>query len=189
MISNPDYRVKGFDIIYFLTFGNFCDFGASNQVTEPELCIWRGVILLKKLRMIVLAGVVLAACTGFSIHFLGMEKLNLPFTEADIKTVTMYHCIVPAKAEQKVVKDPETIGRIYKTITELPIRNEAGTLIAGGETLEFEFLCADGTRFVLHTTQVQGGTQLTFPDGAVYTTHQAVLPLWYENRITAVQAE
>ncbi len=47
------------------------------------------------------AGMVLVACTGFSIRFLGMEKPNLPFTKTDIKTVTMHHFTVPAEAEEK----------------------------------------------------------------------------------------
>ncbi len=140
---------------------------------------------MKRWKIIAAACVVLAVCIAAGLHFLRLDRLALPMEEKDIQTVTMRHFIIPDKAQEKTTEDPEMIGRIYDTLRKLSIREGTSELLSGGEVLQFEIVCKDGTAFVLNTAQIQEGTQLTLSDDTNYTTHDAVLYLWYENDIAA----
>lgn len=131
---------------------------------------------MKKVGIVVLAGIAVFAAVVTGMQYLGLPKMTLPFAAQEVSKVVMYHYIVPADTEQKVITDRETIERIYETVYNLRIRKGTGTDIVGAETLNFVFSCTDGTEFEVQTTLVERGTRVSH----TYTTHEAVLPLWYE---------
>lgn len=143
---------------------------------------------MKRWKIIAVVCIVLAVCVGAGMRCLRLDRLELPMTEKEIKAVTMRHFIVPTEAEEKATEDPRMIARIYDALHKLSIREGTGEILSGGEVLQFEITCKDGTEFVLDTAQVSEGTRLTLPDGANYTTHNAVLYLWYENDIVPTPA-
>lgn len=132
--------------------------------------------MMKKIGIVILSGIAICMALVMGTRYLDLPKLTLPFAAEDVDKVIMYHYIVPAETEQKVVTDSKTIQQIYETIYDLRIRKETSTEISGAETLCFVFFCTDGTEFEVQTTQVEESTRIS----DTYTTHQAVLPLWYE---------
>lgn len=132
--------------------------------------------MMKKTGLLLLMGIAVCLVWAMGARYCTLPKLTLPFAVQDVEAVIMYHHIVPEETYQKVVKDPTAVEKIYQTLYDLRVRKGRGTEISGAEHVSFVFCCADGTEFEVQTTQVEAGTRIS----DTYTTHQAVLPLWYE---------
>lgn len=138
----------------------------------------------KKTGLLLLTGIAVCLVWVIGARYFTLPKLTLPFAVKDVETVIMYHHIVPEETYQKVVKDRTAIEKVYQTLYDLRVRKGLGTEISGAEHISFVFCCADGTEFEVQTTQVEAGTRIS----NTYTTHQAVLPLWYECGVEPEQA-
>lgn len=132
--------------------------------------------MMKKIGIVIFVGIAISMVWVMGTRYFSLPKMTLPFAVQAVDKVIMYHDTIPEETEQKVITDRETIERIYETVYNLHIRKGTGTDIVGAETLHFVFFCTDGIEFEVQTTQVEGGTRIA----DIYTTHEAVLPLWYE---------
>lgn len=139
---------------------------------------------MRKIGLLFLTGIAVCLLWVIGARYFTLPKLTLPFAVKDVETVIMYHLIVPEETYQKVVKDRTAIEKVYQTLYDLRVRKGLGTEISGAEHISFVFCCADGTEFEVQTTQVEAGTRIS----NTYTTHQAVLPLWYECGVEPEQA-
>ncbi|MFR4977922.1 MAG: hypothetical protein ACLUDG_03225 [Butyricicoccus sp.] len=138
----------------------------------------------KKTGLLLLTGIAVCLVWAMGARYFTLPKLTLPFAVQDVETVIMYHHIVPEETYKKVLQDRTAIEKVYQTLYDLRVRNGLGTKISGAEQVSFVFCCADGTEFAVQTTQVEAGTRIS----DTYTTHQAVLPLWYECGVEPEQA-
>ena len=138
----------------------------------------------KKTGLLLLTGIAVCLVWAMGARYFTLPKLTLPFAVQDVETVIMYHHIVPEETYKKVLQDRTAIEKVYQTLYDLRVRNGLGTKISGAEQVSFVFCCADGTEFAVQTTQVEAGTRIS----NTYTTHQAVLPLWYECGVEPEQA-
>lgn len=138
----------------------------------------------KKTGLLLLTGIAVCLVWAMGARYFTLPKLTLPFAVQDVETVIMYHHIVPEETYKKVLQDRTAIEKVYQTLYDLRVRNGLGTKISGAEQVSFVFCCADGTEFEVQTTQVEAGTRIS----DTYTTHQAVLPLWYECGVEPEQA-
>ena len=138
----------------------------------------------KKTGLLLLTGIAVCLVWAIGARYFTLPKLTLPFAVKDVETVIMYHHIVPEETYKKVLQDRTAIEKVYQTLYDLRVRNGLGTKISGAEQVSFVFCCADGTEFAVQTTQVEAGTRIS----DTYTTHQAVLPLWYECGVEPEQA-
>lgn len=138
----------------------------------------------KKTGLLLLTGIAVCLVWAMGARYFTLPKLTLPFAVQDVETVIMYHHIVPEETYKKVLQDRIAIEKVYQTLYDLRVRNGLGTKISGAEQVSFVFCCADGTEFAVQTTQVEAGTRIS----DTYTTHQAVLPLWYECGVEPEQA-
>ena len=138
----------------------------------------------KKTGLLLLTGIAVCLVWAMGARYFTLPKLTLPFAVQDVETVIMYHHIVPEETYKKVLQDRTAIEKVYQTLYDLRVRNGLGTKISGAEQVSFVFCCADGTEFAVQTTQVEAGMRIS----DAYTTHQAVLPLWYECGVEPEQA-
>lgn len=141
-------------------------------------------MMRKKTGLLLLTGIAVCLVWAMGARYFTLPKLTLPFAVQDVETVIMYHHIVPEETYKKVLQDRTAIEKVYQTLYDLRVRNGLGTKISGAEQVSFVFCCADGTEFAVQTTQVEAGTRIS----DAYTTHQAVLPLWYECGVEPEQA-
>lgn len=141
-------------------------------------------MMRKKTGLLLLTGIAVCLVWAMGARYFTLPKLTLPFAVQDVETVIMYHHIVPEETYKKVLQDRTAIEKVYQTLYDLRVRNGLGTKISGAEQVSFVFCCADGTEFAVQTTQVEAGTRIS----DTYTTHQAVLPLWYECGVEPEQA-
>ena len=141
-------------------------------------------MMRKKTGLLLLTGLAVCLVWAMGARYFTLPKLTLPFAVQDVETIIMYHHIVPEETYKKVLQDRTAIEKVYQTLYDLRVRNGLGTKISGAEQVSFVFCCADGTEFEVQTTQVEAGTRIS----DTYTTHQAVLPLWYECGVEPEQA-
>ena len=47
--------------------------------------------------------------------------ISLPFAASDVENVEMYHYVVPASAEKKIITQADAISELYAVFSELPV--------------------------------------------------------------------
>ena len=59
--------------------------------------------------------------------------ISLPFAASDVENVEMYHYVVPASAEKKIITQADAISELYAVFSELPVSDRAGRGGSGNE--------------------------------------------------------
>lgn len=49
--------------------------------------------------------------------------ISLPFAASDVENVEMYHYVVPASAEKKIITQADAISELYAVFSELPVKD------------------------------------------------------------------
>ncbi|MFQ7003308.1 MAG: hypothetical protein ACLRRT_06280 [Ruthenibacterium lactatiformans] len=58
--------------------------------------------------------------------------ISLPFAASDVENVEMYHYVVPASAEKKIITQADAISELYAVFSELPVSDRKTEPVAGG---------------------------------------------------------
>ena len=60
--------------------------------------------------------------------------ISLPFAASDVENVEMYHYVVPASAEKKIITQADAISELYAVFSELPVSDRKTEPVASGST-------------------------------------------------------
>ena len=63
--------------------------------------------------------------------------ISLPFAASDVENVEMYHYVVPASAEKKIITQADAISELYAVFSELPVSDRKTEPVAGGAVTSF----------------------------------------------------
>ncbi len=73
--------------------------------------------------------------------------ISLPFAASDVENVEMYHYVVPASAEKKIITQADDIGALCALFSELPVSDRKTEPVAGGAVTSFRFNLSDHTSY------------------------------------------
>ena len=73
--------------------------------------------------------------------------ISLPFAASDVENVEMYHYVVPASAEKKIITQADAISELYAVFSELPVSDRKTEPVAGGAVTSFRFNLSDHTSY------------------------------------------
>ena len=71
--------------------------------------------------------------------------ISLPFAASDVENVEMYHYVVPASAEKKIITQADAISELYAVFSELPVSDRKTE--PGGAVTSFRFNLSDHTSY------------------------------------------
>ena len=73
--------------------------------------------------------------------------VSLPFAASDVENVEMYHYVVPASAEKKIITQADAISELYAVFSELPVSDRKTEPVVGGAVTSFRFNLSDHTSY------------------------------------------
>lgn len=73
--------------------------------------------------------------------------ISLPFAASDVENVEMYHYVVPASAEKKIITQADAISELYAVFSELPVSDRKTEPVVGGAVTSFRFNLSDHTSY------------------------------------------
>ena len=90
-------------------------------------------------------------------------SIDFPFEVSNVKNVEMFHFIVPADAEKKVITESKDIEGIYRTFESISLKDKATEPTAGGSVTSFRFNLSDGTSYeiIYSAVAVKSGRIIT----------------------------
>lgn len=90
-------------------------------------------------------------------------SIDFPFEVSNVKNVEMFHFIVPADAEKKVITESKDIEGIYQTLESISLKDKATEPTAGGSVTSFRFNLSDGTSYeiIYSAVAVKSGRIIT----------------------------
>lgn len=90
-------------------------------------------------------------------------SIDFPFEVSNVKNVEMFHFIVPADAEKKVITESKDIEGIYRTLESISLKDKATEPTGGGSVTSFRFNLSDGTSYeiIYSAVAVKSGRIIT----------------------------
>lgn len=115
---------------------------------------------MKKITMLIFALILCLILVGCEKK----ETVDLPFTIADVSYVEMYHYVVPASPEKKVITKADDIAWLYGMFSELQVSSKKTEPVTGENITSFRFHLSDGTNYeIIYCMQVVKAGRLKFP--------------------------
>ena len=98
--------------------------------------------------LLLLCVLVLAGCSSKTAH------IEFPFEVSDVENVELFHFIVPADAEKKVITEAKDIEDIYRLFERIDLKDIATEPSAGGSVTSFRFHLSDGTSYAVIYSEI-----------------------------------
>lgn len=116
---------------------------------------------------------------------------QFPFSAENIEQIEMYHYVVPASAEKKLVTEAQDIHALYDLFSGLTLTNRKTEPVAGSEVISLRFHLADGTTYeLIYVAEVVKQGRLQSPTGDFdYCTSADLSGAWECSGSEAVTAD
>lgn len=117
----------------------------------------------------------------FSVSCIQTKTISFPFKLTEVKTVEIFHFIVPADAEKKVITKQEDIMSIYRSLENISLKDEVTEPAAGGSTTSFRFNLSDGTSYEIFCSETSGLSEKIYFSNSDrnYSTTADIEKIWY----------
>ena len=117
--------------------------------------------------------------------------LEFPFEVSDVEYIEMFHFVIPAQAEKKVITHPEDIADLYGTLEGISLKDKQTEPAAGSSVTSFRFRLSDGTDFeVIYTSiAVKSGRIKTTGSETDFFTSADIQANWNKYNCAAVGAD